>query len=181
MMKPNQTYRPVSFDLEAEMSKQMIEIAENHPWNIFLEIISLDSGLNALPPFDSESEVLVFFKLYDPRLRKIYYCGHHYVQSGSTFGESSFELDGKLRFITELRVVNNYQKRRVDFVIFFFDNIAAYNNTWRSIENATPLKRRLQLAIVPTLTSLTQQLEAECVYFGLPSNTRCCNPEAHVW
>lgn len=94
-MKQNQTFRPVSFDLENEMSKQMTEVAENQSWNIFLEIISLDSGLNALPSFDSESEVLVFFKLYDPKVKKIYYCGHSYVFTGSTLGkciENSIQL-----------------------------------------------------------------------------------------
>lgn len=75
------------FDALAEMNKQMAEVAENHPWIIFLEILPLDLGINGLPMFESDSEVLVFFKLYDPKARKIYYCGHHYVQSGSTFSK----------------------------------------------------------------------------------------------
>lgn len=75
------------FDVMAEMSKQIGDITDNHPWNIFLEIVPLDLGITSLPPFDSESEVLVFFKLYDPKVRKIYYCGHHYLQSGSTFSK----------------------------------------------------------------------------------------------
>ncbi|XKL66747.1 hypothetical protein PGB90_010167 [Kerria lacca] len=87
VLKPNQTYRPVYFDLETEMSRQMGDIADNHPWNIFLEIIPLDSGLNVLPSYDNETEILIFFKLYDPKVRKIYYCGHHYVQSESTFDD----------------------------------------------------------------------------------------------
>lgn len=92
VLKPNQTYRPVYFDLETEMSRQMGDIADNHPWNIFLEIIPLDSGLNVLPSYDNETEILIFFKLYDPKVRKIYYCGHHYVQSESTFGKLSIYL-----------------------------------------------------------------------------------------
>lgn len=83
-MKPNNTYRPIYFDVETEMNKQIIDVAENSSWYIFLEIMPLDCGLNALPSFDNESEVLVFFKLYDPKVRKIHYCGHHYLQSGST-------------------------------------------------------------------------------------------------
>ncbi|XP_065225865.1 ubiquitin carboxyl-terminal hydrolase 7 [Planococcus citri] len=86
-VRPNQTYRPIHFDIISEMSKQIGDITDNHPWSIFLEIIPLDIGMNMLPTFDSESEVLVFFKLYDPKVRKIYYCGHHYVQSGSTFND----------------------------------------------------------------------------------------------
>lgn len=76
----------MSFDLEGEMSKAMTEIVDNNPWHIFLEILSLDSGANVLPPYESESDVLIFLKLYDPKVRKIYYCGHHYVQSASTIG-----------------------------------------------------------------------------------------------
>lgn len=83
-MKSNQTYRPVYFDWVSDMSKKISDVSDNQPWNIFLEIIPLDAGITTLPPFDSDSEVLVFFKLYDPKVRKIYYCGHHYVQSEST-------------------------------------------------------------------------------------------------
>lgn len=98
--KQNQTYRPGSFDLESEMSKQMTEVADLPSWNIFLEIISLDLGSNALPNFDSESEVLVFFKLYDPKVRKIHYCGHSYVFTGSTLGESRILVIADIRSIS---------------------------------------------------------------------------------
>lgn len=87
VMKSNQTYRPVYFDWVSDMSKKISDVSDNQPWNIFLEIIPLDAGITTLPPFDSDSEVLVFFKLYDPKVRKIYYCGHHYVQSGSTVND----------------------------------------------------------------------------------------------
>ena len=92
MLKSNQTFRPTSFDLETEMSKQMTEVAEMHPWNIFLEIVSLDDGPSVLPSFDTETEVLIFFKLYDPKVRKIYYCGHSYVYTGSTLGKNIEKL-----------------------------------------------------------------------------------------
>lgn len=104
VMKANNTYRPVYFDVEAEMSKQMIEISDNHPWCIFLEIIQLDSGIAALPPFDNDSEVLVFFKLYDPKVRKIYYCGHHYVQSESTISEYRVYFLPRFVFLLDLIV-----------------------------------------------------------------------------
>lgn len=35
--------------------------------------------MTALPPFDKDTDVLLFFKLYDPRSKKIHYCGHHYM------------------------------------------------------------------------------------------------------
>jgi len=35
--------------------------------------------MTALPPFDKDTDVLLFFKLYDPKNKKIHYCGHHYM------------------------------------------------------------------------------------------------------
>lgn len=62
------------------MHRLVVELSENQsPWNIFLEVVPPDSGLTSLPPYNKDEDVLLFFKLYDPKLMKIFYCGHYYV------------------------------------------------------------------------------------------------------
>lgn len=78
--RSNQTMRPSLLDLENESNKAVIEAAENqNPWTIFLELLPPDSGLSVLPNFDKDSDVLLFFKMYDPKQKKIHYCGHSYL------------------------------------------------------------------------------------------------------
>lgn len=86
--RTNQTYRPTLLDLEADMHKAVLDISENqNPWVIFVECVPPDSGLTALPPFDKDTDVLLFFKMYDPKTKRIYYCGHHYMPVASKVQE----------------------------------------------------------------------------------------------
>ncbi|XP_054282413.1 ubiquitin carboxyl-terminal hydrolase 7-like isoform X2 [Macrosteles quadrilineatus] len=79
-VRSNQTCRPTPLDLEADLHKNVQDVSESqNPWNVFLECVSPDSGLSALPAFDKDSDVLLFFKMYDPKAKRIYYCGHHYM------------------------------------------------------------------------------------------------------
>ncbi|XP_014255041.1 ubiquitin carboxyl-terminal hydrolase 7 isoform X2 [Cimex lectularius] len=83
-IRTNNTIRPTTLDIESELHKTIEDIAERaSPWNIFLEILSPDAGTNSLPPFDKDADVLLFFKMYDPKAKKIYYCGHHYMPVAS--------------------------------------------------------------------------------------------------
>lgn len=67
--------------------------AENaNPWPVFVELVSPDSGLTALPPFDKDTDVLLFFKLYDPKNKKIHYAGHHYMSVTAKVRECPFTL-----------------------------------------------------------------------------------------
>ncbi|XP_011304851.1 ubiquitin carboxyl-terminal hydrolase 7 isoform X2 [Fopius arisanus] len=78
--RTNQTCRPTLIEPEAELQKTMTACAENlNPWHVFVELVPPDSGLTALPPFDKDTDVLLFFKLYDPKNKKIHYAGHHYM------------------------------------------------------------------------------------------------------
>ncbi|KDR24281.1 ubiquitin carboxyl-terminal hydrolase 7 [Zootermopsis nevadensis] len=78
--RSNQTCRPTLIDLETDLHKSVLDVAENqNPWNVFVEVVPPDSGLQALPPFDKDSDVLLFFKFYDPKTKRIHYCGHHYM------------------------------------------------------------------------------------------------------
>ncbi|CAH0563456.1 unnamed protein product [Brassicogethes aeneus] len=78
--RSNQTLRPSTLDLEADLHKTVIDAAEtSNPWHVFLELLPPDSGAQALPTFDKETDVLLFFKMYDPKQKKIHYCGHSYL------------------------------------------------------------------------------------------------------
>ncbi|XP_015122798.1 ubiquitin carboxyl-terminal hydrolase 7 isoform X2 [Diachasma alloeum] len=78
--RTNQTCRPTLIEPEADLQKTMTVCAENvNPWHVFVELVPPDSGLTALPPFDKDTDVLLFFKLYDPKNKKIHYAGHHYM------------------------------------------------------------------------------------------------------
>lgn len=79
-LRSNQTCRPTLIESEADLQKPITDCAESgNPWNVFVELISPDSGMTALPPFDKDTDVLLFFKLYEPKKKKIHYCGHHYM------------------------------------------------------------------------------------------------------
>ena len=72
--------RPTMIELDADMQKPISECAESlNPWNVFVELVPPDSEMKTLPPFDKDTDVLLFFKLYDPKNKKIHYCGHHYI------------------------------------------------------------------------------------------------------
>ena len=78
--RSNQTCRPTLVDLEADLHKPLQDVAETqNPWHVFVELVPPDSGLHALPSFDKDSDVLLFFKLYCPKTKRIHYCGHHYM------------------------------------------------------------------------------------------------------
>lgn len=109
--RSNNTFRPSMLDLE-DLTKPIIDAAENqNPWNIFLELLPPDSGLNALPPFDKESDVLMFFKMYDPKQKRIHYCGHSYLPVTSKLADiipmlnerAGFPRDTELVLYEEIR------------------------------------------------------------------------------
>lgn len=110
--RSNQTVRPSVLDLEADLHKNVIDAAENmNPWNIFLELLPPDSGQATLPTFDKETDVLLFFKMYDPKQKKIHYCGHSYLPVTSKLSEiipllnerAGFPPDTELFLYEEIR------------------------------------------------------------------------------
>ncbi|BET01842.1 ubiquitin carboxyl-terminal hydrolase [Nesidiocoris tenuis] len=83
-IRQNTTFRPTILEMESDLTKPIQDISEgSNPWTIFLEVLPTDSGISALPHFDKDNDVLLFFKLYDPKTKKIYYCGHHYMPVSS--------------------------------------------------------------------------------------------------
>lgn len=110
--RSNNTYRPGVLDLETEMHKTVMDSSENqNPWNIFLELLPPDSGTTTLPPFDRETDVLMFFKLYDPKQKRMHYCGHSYLHVSSKLADivpmlnerAGFPRDTELALYEEIK------------------------------------------------------------------------------
>ncbi|XP_018335217.1 ubiquitin carboxyl-terminal hydrolase 7 isoform X2 [Agrilus planipennis] len=110
--RSNQTLRPSLLDLESDLHKNVIDAAETqNPWHIFLELLPPDLEQTALPTFDKETDVLLFFKLYDAKQKKIHYCGHSYLPVNSKFSDlipllnerAGFPPDTELVLYEEIR------------------------------------------------------------------------------
>ncbi|XP_013784489.1 ubiquitin carboxyl-terminal hydrolase 7-like [Limulus polyphemus] len=116
-LRTNQTYRPAAVDLETDINKPIIDIADNaNPWMLFLETVDPDSGADCLPEFDKESDVLLFFKLYDPRNKRISYCGHMYMPITAKAKELVSELNHRAGFPldTELMLYEEVKPNMVE-------------------------------------------------------------------
>lgn len=110
--RTNQTCRPLALDMELDLDKTIIDLADNaNPWTLFLETVQPDSGRDHLPDFDKESDVLLFFKLYDPKNKRISYCGHTYMSIAAKAKElvpilnekAGFPLDTPLTLYEEVK------------------------------------------------------------------------------
>lgn len=86
--RSNQTFRPSVLDIDTDLHKNVIDAAENqNPWTIFLELLPPDSGSTVLPNFDKDADVLMFFKLYDPKQKRLHFCGHSYLPVTSNLAD----------------------------------------------------------------------------------------------
>nr|CAD7438739.1 unnamed protein product [Timema bartmani] len=104
--RSNQTCRPTLIDLESDLHKTVLDVSENqNPWNVFVEMVPPDSGLQSLPSFDKDSDVLLFFKLYDPRSKRIHYCGHHYMPVAAKVQELIPILNERAGFLPDTDLV----------------------------------------------------------------------------
>ncbi|XP_072029469.1 ubiquitin carboxyl-terminal hydrolase 7-like isoform X3 [Amphiura filiformis] len=77
--RTNQTYRPTVLELD-EPGKSILEVSEgDSSWTVFLETQHPECPDTVLPPFDKETDVLLFLKMYDPKAKRVSYCGHVYA------------------------------------------------------------------------------------------------------
>lgn len=82
----NHTTRPSYVDRADDPNKTLLQHAEMKPiWRLFVETLAPDAGLTALPPYDFQNQVLLFFKFYDPSRRLISYCGHSIESMNARF------------------------------------------------------------------------------------------------
>ncbi|XP_065899368.1 ubiquitin carboxyl-terminal hydrolase 7-like isoform X2 [Dysidea avara] len=75
----NNTTRPTPVEMTDNLGKSVFDLADHrNAWSIFLEVLDPDSDKDCLPDYDFRSEVLLFYKYYDPTVQKISYVGHSY-------------------------------------------------------------------------------------------------------
>ncbi|KPJ08208.1 Ubiquitin carboxyl-terminal hydrolase 7, partial [Papilio machaon] len=114
--RSNQTCRPTCLDIVNDQMKTVSDVSENmNPWNIFLEMLPPDSGFSSLPPFDKENDVVLFFKYYDPKQKRIHYCGHHYLSIASKPADLIPILNKRAGFPPDTPLVL-YEEIKPDFV-----------------------------------------------------------------
>ncbi|XP_053607291.1 ubiquitin carboxyl-terminal hydrolase 7 isoform X3 [Plodia interpunctella] len=122
--RSNHTCRPTCLDIVNDQHKTVADVSENmNPWNIFLEMLPPDSGLTTLPTFDKENDVVLFFKFYDPKQKRIHYCGHHYRPIASKPADLIPILNKRAGFPPETPLVL-YEEIKPDFV----EKINNYND-----------------------------------------------------
>ena len=82
-----------------------------NPWNIFLEILPQDSPGKELAPVDRGRGTLVFFKLYDPKDRRLHYKGYYIMGETETWKDlfpllnerAGFPKDTQLMLFEEVK------------------------------------------------------------------------------
>jgi len=86
--RANNTTRPAGVEIRTEDKRRFetsdeIELFyanDQDPVMLaFLETINVESEMDSLPKFDSKSEIILFFKYYNPETKVMSYCGHAYI------------------------------------------------------------------------------------------------------
>lgn len=98
-LRANDTCRPTGLDFECEQGRPVTDVCEaQNPWNVFCEMIEVDSDRLALEPYDRENNVLIFFKFYDPKHKILSYFCHLHCSTHSTGRELLPILNKKAGF-----------------------------------------------------------------------------------
>ena len=88
-----QTLRPTLVDLDSEIDRPIVEVADTvSPWTLFIEMSNPETPEVGILNFDKDSDVMLFFKFYDPAKEKIHYMGHMYVSITSKVSNMIPEL-----------------------------------------------------------------------------------------
>lgn len=86
--------RPSFSYCKVDNTKTIAQCAElQNPWIVFLELCPPDSPQESLKPFNKDRDVLLFFKFYDPVLKRLNYCGLAYYDISEKIGSLVPELN----------------------------------------------------------------------------------------
>jgi ubiquitin carboxyl-terminal hydrolase 7 len=161
--------RPRAFDHVDERARLVQDVSENvNPWIVFLEMLPPDSELEALPIFDRELEILLFFKYYDSREKHLIYCGFGYFNLLAKISTLVPELLRRagLETGTELTMYeesgphkvekfhdfnDTLQKifnKRNDCAIIIFEKASSCNNNVNSLNNKESIDANFELPTV---------------------------------
>lgn len=102
-----------------------------NPWTIFLETLPPDLPLAQMPSFDKERDILLFFKFYDPVLKRLNYCGLGYFNLNKKIAELIPEMNNRVGWSidTELTI---YEEQGINII----QKIQNHNETLDTILKA---------------------------------------------
>jgi ubiquitin carboxyl-terminal hydrolase 7 len=97
---------------ETNLTRPLIDVANNfHPWTdpvrqwtIFLETPNPETPLVRIPDFNYDTDLMLFFKFYDPDTEKIEYMGHMYVSIKSNLSALIPELTRRAKLLPNTQV-----------------------------------------------------------------------------
>lgn len=126
IQRHNHITRPALFDHREDLTRSVHTCAELlNPWIVFLELLPPDSLNTTLPPFDKERDVLLFFKNYDPLMKRLNYCGFGYFYLTTRISEILPELNRRAGYLpdTELTLYEERGANLVEKILNFSESI----------------------------------------------------------
>lgn len=97
MSRQNHITRPSFFYCKEDDTKTIIQCAEmQNPWLVFLELFPPDEMNREMPVFNKDRDVLLFFKFYDPVMKRLNYCGLGYYDLNQKVGSLVPELNRRI-------------------------------------------------------------------------------------
>lgn len=114
------------FDFQRECHRMIDQIhTPQKPWMIFLELAPLDKPDGELPLVNPKKEVLIFFKFYDARNKRLNYIGCSLEPLSRCLNEIVVDVNSHLGFYlnTELTVFDECNDRKVTNLYDSLENI----------------------------------------------------------
>lgn len=116
IMYATQTQKFLFFDFQREAGRSIEQVTTSQkPWVIFLELAPPDKPSRTLPRFDPKKEVLIFFKYYDARNKRLNYIGCSQQPLGRRLIELLPDINMHLGFDpeTELTVFDECNDQKI--------------------------------------------------------------------
>lgn len=94
--------RPSFYYCKEDNSRQINACADTiNPWVVYLEMLPPDVPAETLKPFNKDTDVLLFFKFYDPVLKRLNYCGSGYYDISEKIGSLVPELNRRCGWLED--------------------------------------------------------------------------------
>ncbi|XP_050425413.1 ubiquitin carboxyl-terminal hydrolase 7 isoform X1 [Adelges cooleyi] len=120
--------RPMYLDPEENGTKTIQDIQEGtgSTWNIWLELV--EPSVNSLAPYDKNSQLLVFLKLFIPEERLLVYCGYYFISYESPLDSLINIMNKRAGFEeeTKLALYKEVNKGEVERIARLEDSISDF-------------------------------------------------------
>jgi hypothetical protein len=95
---------------ETNQDRSLIDVADDfHPWTdpVRQWTVFLEKSNPATPDFNYDTDLMLFFKFYDPVTEKMEYCGHMHVSIKSNLTDLIPELKRRAKLPANTQVGYN--------------------------------------------------------------------------